>query len=609
MARLDERLRDELEAAARPADPSGVYDDLIRRRERRRILRRTQTAILAVAVTAVTAAGFVALSRVFETAPDVAGGVPSPVPIVPHTNGRIAYSASTQNGMELRTVLSDGSRDGTIPTPTGLPWLPSWSPDGSKIAVAIFPLGGGDREIWVMNADGSDPVEIASAENVSVPSWSPDGSTIAYAARTDGRTEIHLAGSDGSFDRAIHAQAAPGTFSIFSAKFSPDGTQILFDRGTDSGFDIYVMNVDGTHVRELTTTGTDYDPHWSPDGTKIAFTREEIVEHNGQRRATSDIFVMNADGSDIQRLTEGGDRSTYLYPQWSPDGTKIAFVAGVTGGPGPLVVMNADGSDPVEVVSGEVLGISWQPLPAPDETSPAPIAGEDIGLGFPVCDVTSVPGRFADPNTQGIAFVATRMGDTDGCPDATGAFNVVAIDLNGDGVADTSYGPIVCENAACVAWATPDVDGDGTDELLVQNVAFSMPGLKLFDLLGDGAPGTDGLTLVPVTVAPPGSAEFGYRGFEGGTEPQFWINGDAFSAAAIRCETSNGERALVSVAAEIVPPDAPDAHWEVVETVFLLRDGELRVVDVREFTHPFFNDDVVPFLESEGCGANLRHFG
>jgi hypothetical protein len=246
---------------------------------------------------------------------------------------------------------------------------------------------------------------------------------------------------------------------------------------------------------------------------------------------------------------------------------------------------------------------SVQPVPTPADVAPT---GEDIGLGFPVCNVTSVPGRFADPNTPGIAFVATRMGDTGGCPDATGAFNVVAIDVNGDGVADTSYGPIVCENAPCVAWAAPDVDGDGTDELLVQNVAFSMPGLKLFDLLGDGA---DGLTLGPVTVAPPGSADLGYQGFEAGTEPQFWTSGDAFSAAAIRCEPSNGERAFVSVAAEIVPPDAPDAHWEVVETVFLLRDEQLHVVDVREFTHPFFNDDVVPFLESRGCGANLRHYG
>jgi hypothetical protein len=295
-------------------------------------------------------------------------------------------------------------------------------------------------------------------------------------------------------------------------------------------------------------------------------------------------------------------------PTWSPDGMLLAFSAGT----GQVYTIGADGTG-FEPVPGALGEPAWQTLPQgetipPVTPTPTPSPGpdvQDIGLGFPVCNVTSVPGRFADPSTPGIAFVATRMGDTGGCPDATGAFNVVAMDLSGDGVADTSYGPIVCENAACVAWAAPDVDGDGTDELLVQNVAFSMPGLKLFDLLGAGS---DGLALGPVTVAPPGSAEFGYQGFEGGTEPQFWISGDAFSAASIRCEPSNGERAFVSVAAEIVPPDAPDAHWEVIETVFLLRDGQLRIVDVREFTHPF-NDDVVPFLESGGCGADLQHYG
>jgi Tol biopolymer transport system component len=280
---------------------------------------------------------------------------PSPSSITPHKNGRIAYSLSTNSGVELHTIRPDGSGDQVIPTPPGLPWLHAWSPAGSKLAVSIFPTGG-ERTIWVMNADGSNDHQVAAADNVSVPSWSPDGTTIAYSASTDGRTEIHLVGADGTEHRIIHGEEADGTYAIFSAKFSPDGTKILFDRGTDSGFDIFVMNVDGSDVRRLTSTGTDYDPQWSPDGTKIAFTR--------QLGTTSDIFVMNADGSDVQRLTEGGDDSTNLYPQWAPDGTKIAYLAGITGGQGGLVIMNPDGSNPVELVGREVLGISWQPLRA-----------------------------------------------------------------------------------------------------------------------------------------------------------------------------------------------------------------------------------------------------
>lgn len=303
---------------------------------------------------------------------DVGPAVPTlpAFPVVPHENGRVAYSLSTGRGMVLHSMRPNGSSDRIVPTPPGEPWLHAWSPDGSKVALSIFPIGNGERTIWVMNADGSDAHEIATAENVSVPSWSPDGSTIAYSASAKGRTEIHLVGMDGTNDRTIHGEGAQGTFAIFSAKFSPDGRRILFDRGTDAGFDIFSMKVDGSDVQRLTATGTDYDPHWSPDGTQIAFTRQEIVEIDGQSRAASDIFVMNADGSDVRRLTDGGPYKTNLYPQWAPDETRIAYVAGVTGGPGALVIMNPDGSDPVELVPDDVLSISWQPLPVtgtPDE--------------------------------------------------------------------------------------------------------------------------------------------------------------------------------------------------------------------------------------------------
>ncbi len=79
MARLDDRLRRDLERAARPADPAGVYEELIRRRERRRIVRRIEATALAVAVVAGTLAGTYGLSRVFlaDTTTAGEGGSPS----------------------------------------------------------------------------------------------------------------------------------------------------------------------------------------------------------------------------------------------------------------------------------------------------------------------------------------------------------------------------------------------------------------------------------------------------------------------------------------------------------------------------------------------------
>lgn len=563
--------------------------------------------VLGVAVVAASVLGVIGLARVLQPTGKTSAVDVTPTPIIPHDNGRIAYSISTNAGMELHSVQSDGSDDRPIPTPPGLPWLHAWSPDGSRLAVAVFPTGGGERAIWVMNADGSDATQVASAENVSVPSWSPDGSAIAYTARTDGRTEIHLVGPDGSSDRIVHGEGAEGTFSIFSAQFSPDGTKILFDRGTDSGFDIFVMDTDGTDVRQVTTTGSDYDPHWSPDGNQIVFTRQEIVERGGQSFATSDIFVMDADGSQVRRLTNGDDRSTNLYPTWSPDGTRIAYLAGITGGPGALVVMDADGSNPTQLVKSDVLGISWQPLPSssisiePTESPPVQ-AGEDIGLGFPVCNVSSIKGRFSLPDANATVFVATRASDAGGCPQPEEAFNVVALDTDQDGLVDTSFGPIEC-TLECRAFSAPDVDGDGTDELLVVQDGGAVVGLRLYDIVS-----TDGeLAIVPVNVAEPGDP---LSLLVPGQQAFFLLGGDEFQLYALECGTvpEPDGPGIIATGAEARPHDSIDAQWHAHQTTLVLRDdGMLHVVDVRDFTEPVSGDPDGPSFRSGEtlCGSNL----
>jgi hypothetical protein len=150
-------------------------------------------------------------------------------------------------------------------------------------------------------------------------------------------------------------------------------------------------------------------------------------------------------------------------------------------------------------------------------------------------------------------------------------------------------------------FAAPDIDGDGNDELLVQNVQFTIVGLKLFEVV----PNEDEPALVAVTVAQPGDAPFGYEAFEGGEEPQFWIGGDAFVADALRCEAGEGGRLFISTTGESRPHDSIDARWFATETTFDLESGELRVIDVREYETSL--DDRSPFVTT-GCGANLDPF-
>ncbi len=263
---------------------------------------------------------------------------------------------------------------------------------------------------------------------------------------------------------------------------------------------------------------------------------------------------------------------------------------------------------PTEIRPGGVGGVAPSAPPEPTPTgggvapsvqpTPAdvPPTGEDIGLGFPVCNVTKVSGVFA-PGVDGTAWVATKTGDI-GCPSLGDGMQVLATDVTGDGRADTSYGPLECD-WFCSAFSAPDVNGDGVDEILIQNVQFSIVGLKLFDVqLGDG-----GAALGPVTVAPPG---YPRGGLEPGVEPQLWLGGDAFDVETLRCEDSPDGRVLIHTAATEDPPDSTDAVWRATAITYSLNDDfTVSIIDVREFTEPV--GSAPPSFQSGEtlCGSNL----
>ena len=166
-------------------------------------------------------------------------------------------------------------------------------------------------------------MKIVEGDNMSRPSWSPDGSELVVAVDTKQGSSIHIVKPDGTGDRVIGATIQDKDY--FSASFSPDGTHLVFDKGTDSGFGIFVMNVDGSGLRRISAGTSDYNPSWSPDGTRIVFTRQE-------KGAESDIYVMDPDGSNVDRLTNDGPGVTNLDAEFSPDGARIAYIAGVAGG-------------------------------------------------------------------------------------------------------------------------------------------------------------------------------------------------------------------------------------------------------------------------------------
>ncbi|MBI4657497.1 MAG: PD40 domain-containing protein [Verrucomicrobia bacterium] len=223
---------------------------------------------------------------------------------------------------------------------------PAWAPDGKRIAFQSERSG--NLDIYVMDADGSHVRQLTTDANPDrMPAWSPDGKKIAFCRHVNGRNpEIFVMDADGS--NPVNLTNDPG-FDADPA-WSPDGTKILFGaaRKGSGGFRLFVMNADGTNVQMLPakSRGSPYvHPAWSPQGKQLAYT--ESVEGGGL-----EIFVCNPDGSNERRLTSSGGLTTFAA--WSPDGKKIAFQHHAKfDEPGTLYVMDADGSNQKQIVAGE----------------------------------------------------------------------------------------------------------------------------------------------------------------------------------------------------------------------------------------------------------------
>lgn len=236
----------------------------------------------------------------------------------------MAYSSNESGNYEIWMMRADG----TNPVPLASGSGPSCSPDGQWI---VFNDAG--NNIRKTKSDGS------SSDGLGVRgwgcAWSPDGSLIAYR----GDTGLRTMEPDGA------GQTDVTTFppSDDNPTWSPDSKRLAFDRfDTNIGdHEIFAIDLDGSNLTRLTThPGMDMEPNWSPDGSKIVFVSD-------RDDGWVDLYAMDADGSHVTQLTD--DTETDENPRWSPDGRQIAFVKHIAAQSPEIYVMNADGSSPTRL--------------------------------------------------------------------------------------------------------------------------------------------------------------------------------------------------------------------------------------------------------------------
>ncbi|HQU81902.1 MAG TPA: LpqB family beta-propeller domain-containing protein [Pyrinomonadaceae bacterium] len=318
-------------------------------------------------------------------------------------DGKILVSGSfTTSGGQSRNRITRLNADGTLDTSfnpgTGANSTVSnlvLQPDNKIIAVGLFTTFNGNSRTGIvrLNSDGTvDNTFGGTGTNATVE---------AAAVQSDGK--IYIVGrfttyngvvrnrfarlnADGSLDTAFASgfDADPRFFArrilvqpdgklMVSGLFksyagaahnalvrinpTPSPTlgngQIVFVSNRDGNQEIYKMNADGSNVTRLTNnTFAESDPQWSPDGTKIAFA--------SARDGNSEIYVMNADGSNQTRVTNNTVFDT--EPTWSPDSTKLAFQS-LRSGNRDIYAVNADGSNELRLTTstGQDILPKWSP--------------------------------------------------------------------------------------------------------------------------------------------------------------------------------------------------------------------------------------------------------
>ena len=245
----------------------------------------------------------------------------------PGENGKIVFAADLGQGFQLFTIKPNGDGLHQLTNVDREASRPDWSPDGNRLAFELFQLSNGEHAgVAIMNADGSDMVDLTPTGINAEPAWTPDGQQLVYECPTCvGGDGIFVINEDGTDPRRLTTNPFPDGFDT-DPNVSPDGQTVTFVRVRKDGREqaLFAVDLDGGNERKLTSFGLEVGAKhdWAPDGRHIVITRDADYPHG----RSPNVATIRPNGSQLRMLTTYEDEKRGAFSgSYSPDGRWIVF--------------------------------------------------------------------------------------------------------------------------------------------------------------------------------------------------------------------------------------------------------------------------------------------